>query len=395
VFSLAAAIVLCWGLGSLACALVFLAKLRIPVAAPAAGIVLILPATGLVDNLGRLLAALSRQTLRDWRLIIAVEASDDPAFGRAAALAAAHSELAIDIVVAGVCDHRGQKCTNILAALGRLTPADRFVVMLDADICPQPWWLAALVGPLAAGRAEVVNGYRWMVPQPPHLAPLLIADLDRRLAVLPRFAPAAMLWGGSLAMTREALEIVDLSSTFERQVVEDMPIADRLAETRLRLLTRRALRVPTPLRGSWRDMWAFGRRQSQFVRIYRPRLWLIAGGMASADLFARIVLVRDLFAADSVAALAILACAAALGSATAELRFAIGRRIGAADGSSTRVCQHLLVWATLPIGAFYVGLIWAGAVVSPVRWAHVRYALDRSGRVYAARRYPYERGREG
>jgi hypothetical protein len=204
-----------------------------------------------------------------------------------------------------------------------------------------------------------------------------------------------MLWGGSLAMTREALEIVDLPSTFERQVVEDMPIADRLAEAGLRLLTRRAVRVPTPLRGSWRDMWAFGRRQSQFVRIYRPRLWLIAGGMASADLFARVMLVWDLFAADSVAALAILACAAGLGSATAELRFAIGRKIGAADGPSTRVCQHLLVWATLPIGAFYVGLIWAGAVVSPIRWAHVRYALDRSGRVSAARRYPYQRGREG
>jgi Glycosyl transferase family 21 len=294
-----------------------------------------------------------------------------------------------------VYDHRGQKCTNILAAMSRLTPADRFVVMLDADICPQPWWLTALVGPLAAGRAEVVNGYRWMVPQPPHLAALMIADIDHRLAVFPRFASAGALWGGSLAMTREALEMVDLPSAFERQIVEDMPIADRIAETGLRLLTRRAVRVPTPLRGGWFDMWAFGRRQSQFVRIYRPRLWLIAGVMASADLLARVILVWDLFAARAMAALAILACAAALGSATAELRFAIGRRIGAADGLATRVRLHLLIWATLPIGAFYVGLIWAGAVASPIRWAHVRYALDRSGRVYATRRYPYERGREG
>jgi hypothetical protein len=33
--------------------------------------------------------------------------------------------------------------------------------MLDADICPQPWWLAALVAPLATDGADLVNGYRW------------------------------------------------------------------------------------------------------------------------------------------------------------------------------------------------------------------------------------------
>ena len=54
--------------------------------------------------------------------------------------------------------------------------------MLDADIRPQPWWLAALVAPLAAGGADLVNGYRWLVPEPPTPVSILVAHIDHALA---------------------------------------------------------------------------------------------------------------------------------------------------------------------------------------------------------------------
>jgi len=198
-----------------------------------------------------------------------------------------------------------------------------------------------------------------------------------------------MMWGGSLALTREALEILDLARTLDREVVEDAPIGHRLAETGLRLLTRRALRVPTPLAASWRELWAFGRRQGQFVRLYYPRLWCSACLVATADFLARIVLVWSLLAAGSLAALAVLAFIAASDSIATELRRAVGRRIGAGDGLASACYQHLLIWAILPIGACYVSLIWASAFTSVVRWAHVQYWLDCSGRVLAVRRHPY------
>jgi len=395
VFWIAACIVITSAIGSLACVVLFLAKLRIPTSGLVAGIVLILPATGSLDNLENLLAALGRQSVRARRLIIAVESPDDPAYRRATELAKTHREPVIDVVVAGVSNRRGQKCTNILAALTRLAAGDRFVVMLDADICPQPWWLAALVAPLAAGGADLVNGYRWLVPRPPTLASVLVAQIDRGLAVLPRLAAAGMVWGGSLALTREALEVLDLAKTLDREVVEDVPIGSRVTQTRLRLLTRRALRVPTPLAGSWRELWAFGRRQGQFVRLYRPRLWWCASLIATADFLARIALAWDLLAAGSMPALRMLALIAASGSVATELRRAVGRRIGAADGLACTSYQHLLNWAILPIGAWYVSLIWASAFTSVVRWAHVQYSLDRSGRVLAARRHPYGPRRRG
>jgi hypothetical protein len=389
VFWAAAGIVMSSAMGSLACVVLFLAKLRIPTGGPVAGIALILPATGLLDNLEDLLAALGRQSVRAGRLMIAVESPDDPAYRRATELAEIYREPPIDVVVAGVSNRRGQKCTNILAALSHLADDDRFVVMLDADICPQPWWLAALVGPLAAGRADLVNGYRWLVAERPTPVSVLVAHLDRALAVLPRLRPVGMLWGGSLALTREALEILDWATTLDREVVDDAPIARRVAETRLRLLTRRALRVLTPLNGTWRELWALERREGQFVRLYYPRLWCWAGLLATADLLARVMLARDLLAAGSMPALRVLVLVAALDSIATELRRAVGRRIGAADGAASTRYQHMLTWALLPIGAWYVSLIWASAFTAVVRWAHVEYSLDCSGRVLAARRHPY------
>ena len=73
VFWIATGIVVSSAMGSLACVVLFLAKLRIPTGGPATGIALILPATGLLDNLENLLAALGRQSVRARRLMVAVE----------------------------------------------------------------------------------------------------------------------------------------------------------------------------------------------------------------------------------------------------------------------------------------------------------------------------------
>jgi hypothetical protein len=180
-----------------------------------------------------------------------------------------------------------------------------------------------------------------------------------------------------------------LARTLDREVVEDAPIGRRVAETGLRLLTRRALRVPTPLAASWRELWAFGRRQGQFVRLYYPRLWCSACLVTTADFLARVILVSSLLATGSLPALAVLAFIAASDSIATELRRAVGRRIGAGDGLASACYQHLLILAILPIGACYASMIWASAFTSVVRWAHVQYWLDRSGRVLAVRRHPY------
>ena len=387
---IAAAIAVFYSLWSVALAVLFAARLRIPEDRLATRVTLVLPVTGVLPGLEDLLAVLSVQTLKPRRMIVAVEASDDPAFGRVTTLAERFSGLNIELVVAGLSPLRSQKCTNILAALARLDPDDTHVVLLDADIRPQPWWLAALVAPLAAGRADIVNGYRWPAPTKLTLGSALIAGVDRAIAVLPRLRQTRTIWGGSLAVTRQALHILDMPTTIERTLTEDLPIGDRAAQIGLRVLTRRAIRPPTPIDGSLGDLWRFARRQYQLIRLYRSGLWRFAAFVVTTDLIARIAVLSSLVhARAALIAIIVLAC---LGSIATEIRLAISRKLGISDGIGFRASQHLLAWTLLSGPLFHASVIWGGIVTSPVVWRHVRYLVNRTGQVTGVARRPHPSG---
>ena len=372
------------------CALAFRLCMLIPTEIPAASAVIVMPATGALPGLEALFAALRDQTLAPGRVIVAVESREDPAYDRAAAVSRRFPELAVELVVAGTSDRRAQKCTNILAGVTRLQAADRHVVLCDADIRPQRWWLAALVGPLAGGNADIVNGYRWPVASKVSLASLLGATIDRAVATLPRFDAWRLLWGGSLALSRTALDRIDLPATLADTLSDDLGIGTRAAELGLRIVTRRGIRAPTPLDIRLAALWRLGRRQYQIIHTYRPGLWFTALAITSTDLAARAALIvtalTGSLARPRWTAAAALLALALLGSVTVELRRRIGRRLDVVDPAGFVLCQHLLMWTLLPCVAFHTALVWAGSVRSPVTWAHVRYRVDRSGRVVGASR---------
>ena len=384
---IAAAVAVFYALWSVALALLFFVRLRVLHDCPSASVTLVLPATGELPGFEDLLAALTAQSLRPRRLIVSVEAREDPAYPRVTALAQCYPQLKIDLVVAGLSPLRSQKCTNLLAALAQLEPDEEYIVLLDADIRPQPWWLAMLVAPLAAERADLVNGYRWPVPTRMSLGTIFVCAIDRAVAVLPRVRWTRSAWGGSLAFTRNALAALDLPNTIGHALTEDLPIGDRAAQTGLRVLTRRAIRPPTPLAGNLRDVWRFARRQYQLIRLYRPGLWCFAAFVVTTDLAARIALLSN--ASGWAAALPAILVLALLGSMAIEVRSAIGRKLGATDAIGFRIAQHLLAWTILPAAMFHASVIWGGAVTSPVVWRHVRYIVDKTGRVVDVARRPY------
>jgi hypothetical protein len=384
---IAAAVAVFYALWAVALALLFFARLRVLDDRLSASVTLVLPATGALPGLEDLFVALTAQSLRPRRLIVSVEAHEDPAYRRVAALAEQFPQLNVELVVAGLSPLRSQKCTNLLAALAQLEPDEEYIVLLDADIRPQPWWLAMLVAPLAAGRADLVNGYRWPVPTRISLGSVLVAAIDRAVAVLPRVRWTRQAWGGSLAFTRNALAALDLPNTIGHALTEDLPIGDRAARNGLRVLTRRAIRPPTPLAGSFLDVWRFARRQYQLIRLYRPALWSFAAFVVTTDLAARIALLSNVLGrAAALPTILVLAC---LGSTATEIRLAIGKKLGQADGIGFRLAQHLLAWTILPAPVFHASVIWGGAVTSPVVWRHVRYVVDKTGQVIDVTRRPY------
>ncbi|MBP0462693.1 glycosyltransferase [Roseomonas sp. PWR1] len=372
------------GLAWLAGVLWFLRHFRAPAVAAEGRVSLLLAVTGRTDGLPPLFAALARQTLRPRRLIAAVESEADPAFAQLRELAPA-LPFPVEIVVAGLDDRRSQKATNMIAGLRLVDDQDDALVLLDADILPQDRWLSWLATPALNGTAEVVTGYRWHALDGAGPARHLVAWLDRALALGPRFVASGLVWGGSVALSRAAIARMNLEGALARTFSTDGAISRRARALHLRVLTRRAVLVPTPPEGGDREAIAFKRRQLQIVRVYVPRLWWLLGTILAMEAAAVLLLAMAL--AGDAAALAWLAPVAALGLARAALQDHVTRAVGIREGPGARLAQ-LLAGAAVPFTAPLVLLLFAtSARTRVIRWRHVEYEVRGPDQVRVLRRH--------
>lgn len=371
---------------SLVSAAVFLRGLAPPKAVPEARVTLVMALTGAAGGLPRLLRALEEQTLQPRRLLIAVESTDDPAY-EAVRGAAAACRLPIELIVTGLAEHSGQKCANLAAALDRLDAEDRFVAFLDADILPQAWWLSALVAPLLRPGCNIVTGYRWPTIGRNTLGAHLILALDRGIAALPRFRWTRAVWGGSVAMRREAAERLGLAAEFRRTLSDDLTIGALARRGDERVFFRRVLRVPTPLDCDLHAAWRFGHRQYQMVRLYHPRLWCFALATLSLQLAGWGAIGLQL--AQSSAAQAAAALLLSMTIAKQLLLVRIGRRLGHRDPPSTVWPQLLLCAAKPLLDLCHWSMILAAARVRSVTWSHITYRVRGPRNISVSSRTPW------
>ena len=263
----------------------FLRFFRPPAVAAEGVVTLLLAVTGRTEGLPPLFAALARQTLRPRRMLVAVEAEADPALAQVRELEHV-LPFPIEIMVAGLDDTRSQKATNMIAALARVDARDDALVLLDADILPQDHWLSWLATPALNGAADVVTGYRWHALDGAGPGRHVVAWLDRSLALGPRFLASGLVWGGSVAIARDALARMDLAGALSRTFSTDGAISRRARMLGLRVLTRRAVLLPTPPEGGDREAIAFKTRQLQIVHVYVPGLWVALGMALHAEALA-------------------------------------------------------------------------------------------------------------
>jgi len=259
-------------LGTLAVA-IYHRQLRRPQPWPAAWptALVVVPVRG-DTGLDGFLAALAGQDYPSWRVVFAVEATDDAAVPALLRFVAAAPERAA-LVCAGRAERRGQKVHNLLAALACRDARDAVVVTLDVDTVPQPDLLRALLRPVATGQAPIATGYRWSDPADGHPASRAVSAIDQAVATLPplrRFAPC---WGGATAIRAEALEALDLSTLWDRAIADDLTLSRAARLRGLRVYAPLAARVPTPIRFGWRGALAFGTRQYRLLRLHAPALW--------------------------------------------------------------------------------------------------------------------------
>ena len=231
------------------------------------GVVVLLSVRDDWDGGTELIERLKAQSAR-FRLVIATSG------GCAAADALEAREAAwVQIVRAGVASDEGQKVHKLRAALRSLGEEDRYLVFVDADILPPVRLVGRLLFPLVRGKADIVTGYRLLMPET-RLGAALVGAVEMQLATLPRAPSATMPWGGAMAITREVAERLDLDAALAGRLSDDMAIGLAGWKAKLRLRPVRDLLVATPLEG--RGAFAFGVRQYRHILTNSWRMWAIA-----------------------------------------------------------------------------------------------------------------------
>lgn len=233
------------------------------------GVVMLLSVRDDWDGGPDLIARLKAQTAR-FRLLIATSG----ACAAADALAAREADW-VQVVHAGEASDEGQKVHKLRAALRALRADDRYVLFIDADIEPPTRLVGRLLFPLVRGKADIVTGYRMLLPERgPMLA--LVGAVEMQLATLPRFASATMPWGGAMALTRDVADRLDLDHAMAGRLSDDMAIGLAGWRAKMRLRPVRDLLVASPLAGNVAQVLGFGVRQYRHIITNSPGMWALA-----------------------------------------------------------------------------------------------------------------------
>ncbi len=351
-------------------------------AATSPPVVIMFAIKGADDTTARFLDRVCRQEYPNYRIVAALESRDDPALRLVeAAQQAAANRPEVDIVIAGYATQRAQKVHNLLAALGTIRDADRIIVFTDADTLLPADWLTHLVRPIAIGEVSAATGYRWPLPMDRSLPTLIAAAADLSVTTSARSRHWNMCWGGSTAVTREALDKIGLLGVWDRSASDDVTLTRALRAGNFTINSPLRVLVPSPVVHTWSGLFAFARRQHLMLRIYAPRHWLLGGLTLCIPALGAGVALMSLTDVNRYGIGALLASTVML-----QLRLRIRGRIAArvlpADTQSIAQATILFSsWAWPLIHLVHCVAFLSSCLGQRFSWAGVRYQLDGRGAV--------------
>ncbi|RYD22498.1 MAG: glycosyltransferase [Verrucomicrobiaceae bacterium] len=237
-------------------------------------VALVIAVKGVSENFDRFLDFALGQDYSDYRVIFVTASEEDPA--HVAIREKLGDSHRASLVVAGTAEHTGQKVHNQLAAFRHLQDADRIVAFADGDLFGRKDWLSCLVLPLNLSQADCTTGYRWFIPADQSMPNRVLSLIGT--AIEPLIGPnwRMCLWGGSMAVTREVFEELEIPKNLDGSINDDARISQLARQSDKRMRFVRSVAAPSPVDFTWASLFEFGRRQYFQLRIYQPLLWWMA-----------------------------------------------------------------------------------------------------------------------
>jgi len=251
------------------------------------GAAVIIPVKGFdLQSTPRFFDTLFDQDYKNYRVIVTFESWNDPV----AEWLLEHLDLSksdptwnhpdpddglksIILVSAGVAHNEGQKVHNQIAAFRELTTEDKVIAFADADIVFEKDWLAQLLAPINLGTHRLATTYRWLVPKRPTLANQFACVINGSIATQGGTELLTVLWGGSMALSREVFDDIDVPNLLIGSLNDDLRISKAARKAGNKIAFIRSLILPTPIDFTWRSFFEFAKRQYTQVKFFSPILY--------------------------------------------------------------------------------------------------------------------------
>jgi ceramide glucosyltransferase len=336
-------------------------------------VALVIPVKGVSGNFQRFMDFALGQDYPDYHVIFTVESENDPAHD--AIRRRIHGQPHARIIVAGKAAMSGQKVHNQLAAFRHLDEGDRIVAFADGDLVSGENWLSCLSFPLNQGYADLTTGYRWFIPENQGLPNRVITLIGTGLEPLLGPGWRMCLWGGSMAMTREAFDELDVPRKLEGSVNDDLRITHLAKQAGKRTRYTRTVAALTPVDFTWASLLEFGRRQYFQVKIHQPSLWLRALLIPLLHLVSFFVCLIRLAQGD-LRILGYFGAAIILNSFRTRMRRKYLRE-RFPDGEAAAVDETVKSswWMDTVVNAVHLVIVFSSACGREITWAGIRYRV--------------------
>lgn len=336
-------------------------------------VALVIAVKGVSENFDRFLDFALHQDYPDYRVIFVTASEQDTAHAAIRERLGASDRASL--VVAGTAEHTGQKVHNQLEAFRHLEETDRIVAFADGDLFGRKDWLSCLVMPLNLSQADCTTGYRWFIPANQSMPNRVLSLIGT--AIEPLIGPnwRMCLWGGSMAVTREVFEELEIPKNLEGSINDDARISQLARQSGKRMRYVRSVAAPSPVDFTWASLFEFGRRQYFQLRIYQPLLWWMALMIPVAFLVSFTTCLAGLAMGNLLMGTPVVA-AIVLNLARTKVRLAyLKSRFDQGEASPLEESVRGSWWLDPVINVVHLLIILSSACGRVIVWAGIRYRV--------------------
>lgn len=237
---------------------------------------LIIPVSGSNPNMPAALQSLLEQNYPDYDIYLVVAEESDAAYPLVHALARAvpHCRLVLAGKAHGCC----QKNFNLLAGVKAAPENARVYAFCDSTHIAQPDFLRCLIDPIARGEAAFATGYHQAQPKDPGVVTIAYTLTVLFMRFLQGLKGVTQLWGGAMAMSRNAFVHYQVANLWSHAIVDDCSLSASLAKEGVHARLCPAALLTTPVAGHVFGTWkAWLERQILYLKFCMPSQWLALG----------------------------------------------------------------------------------------------------------------------